>query len=141
MNWNWIEPDRIDWININAGKNHQSLMGDSIERFVSIEIQLKDSVDNWKTISASSAWANISWKKDKRRISPDSISPWLIPLSTYYKWARWIKFQLAVIYGLPRRHSNSCKTFKSEKIRIHFMNILGLAASFKAKNRPDPTRQ
>ena len=29
----------------------------------------------------------------------------------YYEWTKRTKFLLAVIYGLPRRHSNSFKTF------------------------------
>ena len=31
----------------------------------------------------------------------------------YYEWVKRTKFQLAVIYTSPRRHSISCETFKS----------------------------
>ena len=33
-------------------------------------------------------------------------------VSLYYELAKWTKFLLAVIYGSPRRHSNSSKTVK-----------------------------
>ena len=46
--------------------------------------------------------------------------------STHYdEWAKRTKFLLAVLYGLPSRHSNSSKTLKkSEKIEIHFYGPL-----------------
>jgi len=44
----------------------------------------------------------------------------------YYKWAKQTKFLFAVIYGSPRRYSNSS-----------FIIILGLTESFKTMNRPD----
>ena len=62
---------------------------------------------------------------------------------TYCDWAKRTKFLLAVIYGLPRGHSNSSKTFKKncKKLKWIFMTISGLAESFKTMNWPDPTRQ
>ena len=41
--------------------------------------------------------------------------------SWYYECAKWMKFLVAVIYGLPRWHSNSSKTLKkTEKMEIIF---------------------
>ena len=38
-----------------------------------------------------------------------------------YEWGKRTKFLLAVIYGLPRRHSNRSKTFKKiAKIKINY---------------------
>ena len=70
-------------------------------------------------------------------------SDWIFNPMRYtgYEYAKQTKFLLAAIYGSPRRHSNGSKTFK--KIRKNwntFMAILGQAESFKAMNRPDPTR-
>ena len=44
-----------------------------------------------------------------------------------------MKFLLAVMHGLPRRHSNSSITFekKRKKCKHIFMTILGPAESFK----------
>ena len=44
---------------------------------------------------------------------------------------------LVWVYGLPRRHSNSSKTFKKNRIKLKyiFMSIKGLAESFKTMNR------
>ena len=39
------------------------------------------------------------------------LSSWCI----YYEWAKRTKFLLAVIYGSPRRHLNSSKTFKKDR--------------------------
>ena len=51
------------------------------------------------------------------------------------------KFLLTVIYGSPRCHLNSSKTFKKnrKKLKHIFLTMLGLAESFIAMNRPEPT--
>ena len=58
--------------------------------------------------------------------------------SSYYEWAKRAKFLLTVIYGLPRRHSNSFKmTFNDIQTALSIcMVILRLAESITMK-RPD----
>ena len=48
-----------------------------------------------------------------------------------YEWTKQTMFLLSVIYGSPRQHWNSSKTFKKnrEKLKYSFMTILGLTES------------
>jgi len=56
-----------------------------------------------------------------------------------YEWAKRTKFLLlAVLYGSPRRHSNSNKNLWKQ-LKYSFMTILGPAESFKTMSRPNPT--
>ena len=65
-------------------------------------------------------------------------------IDNHYEWVKRTKFLLAVMYGSPRRHSNSSKIFlRKKKNEKHLLTILGLAGSFKFQSdeqaRPDLT--